>query len=102
MQLTGGNFIGSRESAARTRTFRGVDPATGAELQPPFHQATPSEIDAAATLAQTAFSDYSRRTAAERAGFLRAIAGELEAIAPELSARITAETRGVDVLLACI
>lgn len=92
MQLTGQNYIGARTSGQGTRTFRGVNPATNAELDPPYHDATFEEIDAAMKLAESAFVAYRRKSANDRAAFLNAIAAELEALGDELIAKAVQET----------
>ncbi len=56
MQLTGSNFIGPRETkTAHTKTFTAIAAATGQPLDPPFSQATTTEIDAACELAHQGF-----------------------------------------------
>jgi len=75
-----------------TPSFRAVDPATGEPLEPPFVEASAADVDAAAMAAASAFDDYRRRTAAERADFLERIAGALESLGDELIARARAET----------
>ena len=62
MQLHGGNLIAGEISKAGARTFRGVDAASGAELEPAFHEATEDEIDRALNAAAAAFPEYRRRT----------------------------------------
>lgn len=84
MELTGQNYIGARKSALGTNLFRGVDPVKNVELETIFHDATSEEINAAAELAESAFVEYRRKSAKERAAFLTAIALEIESLGDEL------------------
>src|SRR5215218_344235 len=92
MQLHGRHFIGSELSAAGRETFRGVNPATRAELEPPYHEATDDEVDRAARLAAGAFDDFRARPAGQRANLLDAIAAEIEKLGDALIERANAET----------
>ena len=92
MKLHGKNLIGSRQTADGTETYRAVDPATGAELEPAFTDATETEIDAACRSALGATRAYAAVPAQTRAGFLRAIADQIEQLGDELVARCVAET----------
>src|SRR5207248_1165299 len=84
--------IGITPSARGTSTFHGRNPATSAELEPAYHEATPEEIDAAVKLAESALDPYRSRSAGDRAAFLRAIAAEIEALGEELIGRAVEET----------
>jgi NADP-dependent aldehyde dehydrogenase len=92
MDLHGANILGAETSAKGVTTFRGVNPATGAALEPVFHQATETEIARALTLAEEAFAAYRKKTPAEIARFLDAIAAGLEGLGAELIERARAET----------
>jgi len=102
MTMTGCNFVGSKEVGVGVgKSFKGVNAATGEAMEPAFWQASESEIDAAARLAEGAFgvmNSQAGRAAGgpgspeKKAGFLRAIAEELEAIGGAMSERITLET----------
>src|ERR1700712_2663029 len=92
MSLQGNNYIGATQTGKGSHIFKGVDPMRSAELEPPFHEATPEEIDAACTRAAEAFDDYRRTTPQQRAAFLRAIAAEIEATGDELIERAVAES----------
>ena len=61
--LTGSSLIGSADVRPDGGTFRAVDPATGAELEPAYGEAGPAEVDRAAALAAAAFPAYRRTTA---------------------------------------
>src|SRR6184192_2213506 len=92
MQLTGYNYLGAKTSALGGKTFRGVDPSKNLELDPPFHEATEQEVDAALTLAESAFVEYRRRPPRDRAAFLNAIAEELESLGDALVQKAAEET----------
>jgi len=92
MTLTGTQFIGTRESSASDDTFRALNPVTGEELDPPFHEATEAEIDEAVTLADESFSEFRDRLAEGRADFLEAICEEILGLGDELLERTSAET----------
>jgi len=92
MTLTGHQRIGSRESAEGADTFRGVNPATGEELSPAFHEASAAEIDAAVELADAAFPVFRDLPAEARADFLEAICEETLAVSDVLLERAAAET----------
>ncbi|MDX1998676.1 MAG: aldehyde dehydrogenase (NADP(+)) [Thermoanaerobaculia bacterium] len=74
------------------RTFQAENPATGEALEPPFHAASETEVDAACRLADAAFEVFSESSGAERGALLRAIAEQLEARAEALVARAQLET----------
>jgi 2,5-dioxopentanoate dehydrogenase len=90
--LSGQSLIGFNRGAASTDLFRAVNPSTGQELDPPFFSANKKELDSAAELAEDAFTCYGATSGATRAGFLRTIAVEIEAIATALVARAQEET----------
>ena len=92
MQLTGLNYIGSKTSGTGDKTFQGSDPALNQMLEPKFHDATASEINAAMQAAHAAFAIYSKKSASERAAFLNAIATEMEALGDELLNKAVQET----------
>jgi NADP-dependent aldehyde dehydrogenase len=92
MQLTGLNFIGNEQSGQGAATFHAVNPATGVEMSPAFHEATPREIDEATSKAEDAFLAYSKKSGRERALFLEAIAGEIIALGDSLIKRCCDET----------
>ena len=92
MELTGQSFLGLSRGAASGSGFNAVNPQTGATLQPSFHSATPSEVDAAVELAAQAFTSYSQTTGKARATFLRRVVDGLEAHRDELAARAHLET----------
>jgi len=92
MELTGQSFLGLSRGSASGPLFNAVNPQTGAELEPSFHSATPSEVDAAVELAAHAFPSYSQTTGKARAAFLRRIADGFDAHRDDLAARAHLET----------
>jgi alpha-ketoglutaric semialdehyde dehydrogenase len=90
--LHGKSLIAGQLAAAGSTTFRARNPATGETLEPPFHEATAAEAARAVDAAAQAFAAYRRRPAEERARFLEAIAGEIEALGDTLVARTVDET----------
>jgi NADP-dependent aldehyde dehydrogenase len=92
MDLTGGNLIGGAPSCETNIRFRAVDPASGASLEPEFHEASAAEVERALRAAEEAFRIYGQTTPKQRALFLRAIADELIALGLPLLERAHAET----------
>ncbi len=90
--LLGKSFIGSSRSAGTEVTGRGIQPGTGAALEPAYCAATAEEVDRALALAASAFPVYASLSGKERGAFLRAIAAEIEAVAEDLVARGQLET----------
>jgi len=99
MELTGLNFIGNGQSGRGTITFHAVNPATGVEMSPAFHEATPQEIDNAILKAEEAFLTYSKKSGHERALFLETIADEIIALGDGLIKRCCNETGLTEVRL---
>ena len=88
----GKSIIGfSRGEAAGDPSFA-VNPASGQKLEPGFHAPSATEVDKAVELAGQAFPVYSALSGKERAGFLRKIAEEIEAVADDIAERGPLET----------
>lgn len=87
-----GSFqIGARD-VTRGETFRGVDPSTGAEIEPAFSIATDDDVAEACALAAAAFDTF-RETAPEaRAVFLETVAEKIEALGDALVERAMTES----------
>src|SRR5580693_9783803 len=92
MKLTGLSILGFRAGSVTKEVFHATNARTGERLETDFFSATAEEVDAAAVLADEAFPVYSRATGREKAAFLRAIAANIESIAPELIERAEQET----------
>ena len=90
--LLGTSIIGTYRGASTATAFSASNPATGEDLEPPFHSATPDEIDRAVHLAEEAFIQYAHTPVSVRATFLRAIAAQLEENQLPLIARAMLES----------
>ncbi|MBV8857962.1 MAG: aldehyde dehydrogenase (NADP(+)) [Acidobacteria bacterium] len=73
-------------------TFRAFNPSEGREFGPEFHEATPAVVARALDSAARAFQQYRAKSAEEVAGFLEAIARNVEALGDELLETARAET----------
>ena len=91
MTLTGELLIGDERRTA-TKTFRGYEPATGAEIDGEFGSATEQDVADACAAAAAAFVPYSTKPLEERARFLEAIADEIEALGDALIERASRES----------
>src|SRR5690348_5723783 len=92
MQLHGRNLIAGELSEGGGPAFRAVEPASGRELEPSFHEASDAEVDRACRAAAQAFGDYRSRNPQDRAKFLREIASRIEVLGEELIERANRET----------
>lgn len=92
MTLTGHSIIDGADVVGTDGTVTAVDPATGAPLEPAFTALDPDQVRAATDAAAGAFPAYRSTTPGERAGFLEAIAEEIEGIGDELLRRAQAES----------
>jgi len=93
MELHGKNIIaGQVVASAGSKTFSGVNAATGEILSPAFHEAMPAEADQALGAAEQAFGDYRRQTPEKIAAFLDRIGDAVLALGDELLRRANAET----------
>ncbi|HEY2586513.1 MAG TPA: aldehyde dehydrogenase (NADP(+)) [Tepidisphaeraceae bacterium] len=92
MTLQGNNIIAGSPTAVGPAQFRAIDPTTGHELDPPFHEAIEAQVDQAMHAADQAFKDYRRRPPADRARFLHEIATQIESLGEDLIDRANRET----------
>lgn len=90
--ITGKNYIGHEITASGTETYSTLNPKTNRENNFQFYEATGEEVDRAVQLAVSAFEDYRSRSDKERAGFLEAIAVEIEALGEDLTEMFTKES----------
>jgi alpha-ketoglutaric semialdehyde dehydrogenase len=90
--LRGYSIVGGQSLDGEGATFTGIDPGTGAPLDPAYHYASLEDLARAADLAQEAFTTFGKLPGRERAIFLRHIAGGIESIAAELVERAHRET----------
>lgn len=91
-QLLGKSFIGLSRSEGTEVTGQGVQPSTGAKLEPAYCSATAAEVDKALALASAASPVYAAMSGARRGEFLRAIAAEIESVVEDIVARGLLET----------
>src|SRR5580693_5837942 len=92
LQLHGQSIVDGESRSGNGATFHGVNPASGAQLEPAFRCATLEDLNFAADLADEAFAIYSKLSGREKARFLRHIADGIEAIVPEIVERAHRET----------
>jgi len=92
LNLRGYSIIEGQSRETGGAVFHGVDPTTGAHLEPVYHCASLADLNHAADLAEEAFVSYRKLSGHERGRFLRRIADGIEAIVPELVARANSET----------
>ena len=90
--LLGTSFIGYSRSTGTEPCGSGVQPGTGTLLEPVYQSATPAEVERAMVLAASAFPAYSNLSGKARAGFLRAIATEIETVVDDIVERGMLET----------
>jgi NADP-dependent aldehyde dehydrogenase len=92
MELHGRHLIGAGTSKDGGEAFTAVDPRTGGPLATTFHDATPTEVDAALRLARDAHPAFEQAGREARAAFLEAVASGIEALGEGLLHRAAAET----------
>ncbi len=90
--LTGRHFIGGRWVPSAGGTFSATDPATGKALEPPFHEATAAEVDAALRAADDAFARTRDLPPSAWADILDAIARSILDLGDALLERAQAES----------
>ncbi len=91
-ELHGKNLIAGQQSALGTATFRATAPANGEPVEPAYVEATPAEIDRAATLADSCLESFAATPPAQIARLLDLIAAGIEALGDELIERAALET----------
>lgn len=90
--IEGIQLIGFSESAQGKSTFRSSNPKTGGYTPWTFFEAVEEEITSAMQLASSAFPIYRSLHAEKRAGFLMAIADEIESSTEDLIQAYTLES----------
>jgi NADP-dependent aldehyde dehydrogenase len=88
----GYSIINGESRQGSGAAFKGIDPTSGARLDPAYHCASLDDLALAANLAQEAFAVYSRLPGRDRARFLRHIAAGMDSIAAEIIDRAHQET----------
>ncbi|HTH82323.1 MAG TPA: aldehyde dehydrogenase (NADP(+)), partial [Mucilaginibacter sp.] len=89
--IEGKQIIGFELSAEGKNLWRSVNPATGDKVAD-FHKATPEEVEKAVAKAAHSFQLYRKKSGAEKAAFLDAIADEITALGDELITICCAES----------
>ncbi|APV52454.1 aldehyde dehydrogenase (NADP(+)) [Betaproteobacteria bacterium GR16-43] len=92
MGLNGQLLIGAASQRGASPEVKGIDPATGAELEPAYGAARPEDIERACALAHAAFDAYRGTTLEVRAKFLETIADNILAIGDALVVRAMQES----------
>jgi 2,5-dioxopentanoate dehydrogenase len=97
MDITGKQIISGSYTAEGKEIFSGINAVSGTPLDTPFFEATDEEISYACSSARDAFKSYKQVAHAERAGFLRTISSEIEALGDALIETASIETGlGID------
>ncbi|WP_420239320.1 aldehyde dehydrogenase (NADP(+)) [Telmatobacter bradus] len=91
MELTGRSFIG-KERGASAAVFYGINPLTGAQLEPGYAEACAEEVERAVQLAAEAAGPFAAASGQQRAALLRRIADKIDAVAEPLIERAHAES----------
>ena len=92
MILNGEMFIGGARVRGGETAFHGVNPATGAEIDPPYSGAGATDVERACALAWAAFDAYRETSLDQRAGFLETIASRILDLGDALIERAMLET----------
>jgi 2,5-dioxopentanoate dehydrogenase len=92
LEFFGQSFVAGTRVSGGSAVFFATNAATGERLEPAFAGASMQDVHDASSAAAAAFPVFSKTSAAVRAGFLKAIASQLEQLGPELVARAMAET----------
>ena len=92
MTLHGQSIIAGKPVESNGEAFTATNPATGAALEPVFHESPVEQADAALKAADAAFDEFRAKSPEERAKFLEAIADGIEALGDALLQRANAET----------
>ena len=90
--ITGLSWIGQSRGELTKDTFHAFAPATGEQVDPPFHSAMMDELEHACQLADEARLPFGNTSGRERAPFLRSIADNIEALGDALLKRASLET----------
>jgi 2,5-dioxopentanoate dehydrogenase len=90
--LHGYSIVNGESRQGSGTTFTGIDPATGARLDPPYHASSLEDLALAASLAEEAFVVYRKLPGRDKACFLRRIATGIDSQAAEIVERAHRET----------
>ncbi len=86
------SLLGSARGESSADAFRATNPATGEALPTFYAPASEGETDRAAELAEQAATGLAALSGAEKAGFLRAVADNVDDVVEDLVAIVTSET----------
>lgn len=92
MTLTGHSLIAGRPVAGDGKTAFGFNPATNEALEPTYTLITEDQLTTATSAAAASYASFSTLDPETHAGFLEAIAENIEAIGDELIIRAGRET----------
>ncbi len=92
LALTGSMLIGAADVRGSAGELRGVNPATGEQLEPVYGLGDESAVERAVALAWQAFPAYRATSLAQRSAFLSTVAANIDALGDTLIARVVAET----------
>ncbi|MGF9649172.1 aldehyde dehydrogenase (NADP(+)) [Pseudarthrobacter oxydans] len=92
MTLIGHSLIAGQPVTGESKTTFGFDPATNQALEPIYTLLTEDQLKAATAAASEAFASFSTLDPEAHAGFLEAVAANIEAIGEELIIRASQET----------
>ena len=92
MKLEGYSIIGSKRGRGLAGSWQARNPITDLDLETFFHAEDEEGLDQAVALAEEAFTVFGESSGSVRAGLLRAIAEEIDALEEEIVARMMSET----------
>jgi alpha-ketoglutaric semialdehyde dehydrogenase len=92
VDIKGLSLINGQASDRSGASFFGINPATGAKLEPAFHAATAEDIESATSSADAAFPTFSSLDRTKRAALLRSIADGLTREGEAIVERANLET----------
>jgi NADP-dependent aldehyde dehydrogenase len=92
LALTGSMLIGAEDVRGTAGEVRGVNPATGTELEPAYGLGDSSDVDRAVSLAWQAFPTYRATSLETRSAFLTTVANNIDALGDTLVSRVVSET----------
>ncbi len=92
MELQGTSIIGQHRGQGSESAGKSINPVSNETLEPDYLAATHEELETAVRLAAEAFTTYRNTPGVKKAGFLRAIATNIEASIEDLVVRMPLET----------
>lgn len=91
-ELTGQMIIAGEAVRGSGTEVHGIDPSTGAQLEPAYNHGDLGNVEAACAAAAAAFDDYRATSSETRAQFLDTIADNIAALGETLIERAVAES----------